>query len=148
MRQPLHSYLGSCVKAWKPALEATRRRMAWKWLSSSALRAGSSASWDKSARMALLMSFSLFSEKRPWRENRKKRQRNECESCSGRWMDINHAGLEHTHILGYCMQHSTVGYVGVESEHCICKVAIWQRKEGWKNYTKAYMSPLSQINSL
>lgn len=65
-RWPLHSYLGSWVKAWKPAFEATNRRIAWKWLSSSALSAGSSVSWDKSARMALLMSFSLFSEKRPW----------------------------------------------------------------------------------
>lgn len=64
----LCSYLGSCVKAWKPAFEATNRRIAWKWLSSSALRAGNSASWDRSARMALLMSFSLFSEKRPWGE--------------------------------------------------------------------------------
>lgn len=61
----LQSYFGSCVKAWKPAFEATNRRIAWKWLSSSALRAGNSASWDKRARMALLMSFSLFSEKRP-----------------------------------------------------------------------------------
>lgn len=70
----LRSYLGSWVKAWKPAFEATNRRMAWKWLSSSAFRAGSSASWDKSARMALLMSFSLFSEKRPWREKKKRKQ--------------------------------------------------------------------------
>lgn len=68
----LHSYLGSWVKAWKPALEATKRRMAWKWLSSSALRAGSSASWDKRARIALLMSFSLFSENRPWSERKEK----------------------------------------------------------------------------
>lgn len=62
------SYFGSWVKAWKPALDATKRRMAWKWLSSSVLRPGSSVSWLKRARMALLMSFSLFSEKRPWRE--------------------------------------------------------------------------------
>lgn len=29
-----------------------------------------------------------------------------------------------THVLRYCMQNSTVGYVGIESEDCIGKVAI------------------------
>lgn len=32
--------------------------------------------------------------------------------------------LGHTHVLRYCMQHSTVGYVSIESEHCICKVSV------------------------
>lgn len=63
------SYFGSCVKAWNPALEATRRLMAWKWASSSEFGPGSSASWNKRASMALLISFSLFSEKRPYKQN-------------------------------------------------------------------------------
>lgn len=59
------TYFGSWVKARKPALEATSLRTAWNWLSSSAFEA-TSPSWDNNAVMALLISFSLFSEKRPW----------------------------------------------------------------------------------
>lgn len=121
----LQSYFGSCVKAWKPAFEATNRRIAWKWLSSSALRAGNSASWDRRARMALLMSFSLFSEKRPWGESSARVGVNKWSAPADTWTPVGRLA-RHTHVLRYCMQNSTVGYVGVESEHRICKVAIWE----------------------
>lgn len=41
-----------------------------------------------------------------------------------------HTGIQHTHILRYSMQHTAVGYVGVESEDCICKVPIWAQETG------------------
>ena len=105
----LGPYLGSWVKAWKPALEATRRRMAWKWLSSSALMEGSSASWDKRARMALLMSFSLFSEKRPWRGQKKNDWGNELESCLSRWVSKSHRSRTHSHLgLLHAALHCTI----------------------------------------
>lgn len=53
------------MKARNPALEATNLLTAWNWLSSSAIDALMSPSWESNAVIALFISFSLFSEKRP-----------------------------------------------------------------------------------
>lgn len=80
------------------------------------------------------MSFSLFSEKRPWGESSTRVGVNKWSAPADTWTPV--GGLaRHTHVLRYCMQNSTVGYVGVESEHRICKVAIWEENvREWEDH--------------
>lgn len=73
----------------------------------------------------------VLGEQTLMRHGRQKSERKECECECDLCLDgeehINHRA-EHTHVLCYCVQNSTVGNVGIESVHCICKVSIWTKR--------------------
>lgn len=66
----------------------------------------------------------LFVLRKETLERRMRKREDKCETYSGKQAAENPTRLRQTHILCHCMKHSTVGYVGIESEDSVGKISI------------------------